>query len=133
MGSSRMRRLTGSSNNLIIARRVRSPPESTFTFFIDSSGPPNINAPSKSRILFRISPFATSSIVWKTVRFSSMSEAWFCAKYPICTLWPSVSVPSCSISFMIHFTSVDLPSPFFPTKATLSPRSTVRFALRNTT
>ena len=33
---------------------------------------------------------------------------------------------------MMHFTSVDLPSPFLPTKATLSPRSMVRLAFLNT-
>ena len=31
-----------------------------------------------------------------------------------------------AISPMIHFTKVDLPSPFFPTKATLSPRLIVK-------
>ena len=30
-------------------RRVRSPPDNTFTFLVESS-PPNMNAPSKSRI-----------------------------------------------------------------------------------
>jgi putative transport protein len=43
-------------------------------------GPPNMKAPSRSRILLRISPFATSSMVWNTVRFSSRREAWFWAK-----------------------------------------------------
>ena len=133
VGSSSISRFTGSSKSFIMARRVRSPPESTLTFFMDSSGPPNMKAPSRSRILLRISPFATSSMVWNTVRFSSNNEAWFCAKYPICTLCPIVRVPSCSISFMMHFTNVDFPSPFLPTKATLSPRSMVRLAFLKTT
>mgnify|MGYP001500265212 CR=1 FL=1 len=37
--------------------------ESTLTFFIEASGLPNMKAPSKSRILLRISPLATSSMV----------------------------------------------------------------------
>ena len=79
VGSSRIRKFTGSSNSLIMARRVRSPPESTFTFLSEAS-PPNMNAPSISRIFVRISPTATRSIVSNTVRFSSNSCAWFCAK-----------------------------------------------------
>ena len=64
-----------------------------FYFFIDSSGPPNMNAPNISRIFSRISPTATRSIVSKTVRFSSSNCAWFCANSRICTLCPKVSLP----------------------------------------
>ena len=45
--------------------------------FLVESSPPNMNAPSKSRILFLISPFATSSMVWNTVSSPSSKDAWF--------------------------------------------------------
>ena len=131
VGSSSIKRFTGSSNNLIIAKRERSPPESTLTFFSDIS-PPNIKAPKRSLIRNRISPFATWSMVSNIVRFSSKSWAWFCAKYPICTLCPIFRLPSKGISFMIHFTRVDFPSPFLPTKATFSPRLMVMSTFSNT-
>lgn len=76
--------------------------------------------------MLRISPFATSSMVWKTVSSPSRSDAWFCAKYPICTLCPICSFPWFFSCPMMHLTRVDLPSPFRPTKAILSPLSTVR-------
>ena len=79
VGSSRMSRFTGSSSSLIIANRLRSPPLSTLTYFSDVS-PPNMKAPSRSFTLSRISPVATLSMVWKMVRFSSSSCAWFWAK-----------------------------------------------------
>ena len=79
VGSSRMSRLQGSSSRRIIAKRLRSPPESTFTFFSEAS-PPNINAPNILRICVRISPTATLSMVWKTVSSPSSKAAWFWAK-----------------------------------------------------
>ena len=79
VGSSSMSRLTGSSSRRIMARRLRSPPLSTPTRFSDAS-PPNMKAPRMSFILRRTSPRATLSMVWNTVRLSSSSCAWFCAK-----------------------------------------------------
>lgn len=76
VGSSKIRKLTGSSKSLIIAKRERSPPESTLTFLSEAS-PPNIKAPSMSRILRRISPLATWSIVSNTVNSPSSNCAWF--------------------------------------------------------
>ena len=74
VGSSRIRRFTGSRSSLRIARRVFSPPLSTFTFLVEAS-PPNMNAPNKSVIFLRISPFAISSIVSNTVSSSSSNDA----------------------------------------------------------
>ncbi len=79
VGSSSIRKFTGSSRSLIMARRLRSPPDSTLTFFSEAS-PPNMNAPSMSRIFVRMSPVATRSIVSNTVSSPSISCAWFCAK-----------------------------------------------------
>ena len=76
VGSSSIRKFTGSSRSLIIARRVRSPPDSTFTFLSEAS-PPNMKAPRISRIFRRISPTATRSMVSNTVKLSSRSCAWF--------------------------------------------------------
>ena len=45
---------------------------------------------------------------------------------------PVLSVPVNGISPMMHFTSVDLPSPFLPTKATFSPRLMLRFTSEST-
>lgn len=67
------------SSRRIIARRLLSPPESTFTGLSEAS-PPNINAPNMSRMRNLISPVATLSIVWNTVSFSSSSCAWCWAK-----------------------------------------------------
>ena len=53
---------------------MRSPPLSTLTFFVEAS-PPNMKAPRRSLIFVRISPSATSSMVWKTVRVSSSMAA----------------------------------------------------------
>ena len=125
VGSSSISRFTGSSSSLIIANLLLSPPLSTFTYFSEVS-PPNMNEPRRSLIFNRISPVATRSMVSNIVRFSSRSCAWFCAKYPICTLCPILRLPVKGISPMIHLTSVDLPSPFFPTNATFSPLLIVR-------
>ncbi|OAV72320.1 hypothetical protein Barb7_03129 [Bacteroidales bacterium Barb7] len=70
-------------------------------------------------------------MVSNTVSSSFSSCAWFWAKYPIFTLCPSCSLPVKPISSMMHFTSVDFPSPFFPTKATLSLRLMVKVTCPN--
>ena len=62
-----------------MAKRVRSPPDRNFTFFSEAS-PPNMKAPSMSRIFRRMSPRATRSMVSNTVSSPSSICAWFCAK-----------------------------------------------------
>ncbi len=131
VGSSMISTLKGCNNSLQRASLFLSPPERTFTFLLTSS-PLNRKDPSISRTLLRVFSFAESIIVSRTVLSPSRYSAWFWAKYPIWTLWPSFITPVWAISPTMIFAKVDLPCPFWPTNAILLPLSINRSILSRT-
>ena len=131
VGSSIISTFKGWRSNLAKAKRLRSPPDRTFTY-LSAASPLNKKEPNISRTLDLLVSFAASIIVSKTVLLPSKYSAWFWAKYPICTLWPNLTSPLASKSPTIILASVDFPCPFCPTKAILLPRSTIRSMCCNT-
>ncbi len=97
VGSSSISRFTGSSNSFNHGESCALSTGKHFHFLHGLFRSTEHESTQQVAYLVAYFPFATSSMVWNTVRFSSSKDAWFCAKYPICTLCPIVSVPSCSI------------------------------------
>ena len=122
VGSSSTRKFAPDATVTASASRRRSPPESTATGFSTSSQPEKRNRPS-SDIASGRARFVIVCTHWSTEPRVS-SSASCCEKYAGITPWPSWIFPfAASRRPSSVSSSVVLPEPFGPTRATCSPRS----------
>ena len=124
VGSSRINRLPPVATSSARLRRRRSPPERSATRR-SAASPGNRNTPSSVRACVRVRPVSASTDS-ATVR-SPRSSSPCCEKYVGSTRCPRLTRPAAAGRLPSSVsTSVVLPAPFGPTRATRWPRSIVR-------
>ncbi|MNY07889.1 hypothetical protein D3C86_1407130 [compost metagenome] len=124
VGSSRIRKLESVVRDLARATLDFSPPESTL-IFLKTSSPVNRKQPRIPRSSVSVCLGAKACSSSKMVLSRCSDSSWCWAKKVVVTLWPVSHLPvNFSVPAMI-LSKVDLPLPFAPISAILSPFSII--------